>query len=141
MFARILSTLLIPALIACPVVCSEGVCDVTCCSARQPLQACSPVDGTTPHCCQQSQPVNHSPGPQRPSGKAPCHGVCGGAIFEKPVEFNEVVDPFFCALVDIDVGLVLQLTQRQFHCVEHHWYCHGGNHGRSLRTLQMSLLC
>ena len=144
MFARIISSLLIPTFMACPVICSYGVCRTSCCSAKQSLTESCRVNGTTPHCCQQSRPANDEPcsqpSPASPA-KAPCHGICGGAVFEKPVEVDEVANQFFVPLTDTDVAFVVLLTECQSRSAEQHWYCHGGNQGRSLRALHMSLLC
>ena len=64
-----------------------------------------------------------------------------GAIFEKLGELDSVEDSFFLPLADAEVSVSSWLLQCRSPDVAHHHCQSGGNYGRSLRTLYMSLVC
>ncbi len=142
MFGRIVFLLQTVAIIACPLWCGNGLC----CGGqyRSPKQsshqACSVCE--TARCCHRnSLPDRDNRIPCRGPNNSSCQGVCGGAVFEKPIELNNVADSFFLPQIDTEVSFVLQLTACRWRDIEYHSHCHGGNYGRLLRILHMSLLC
>ena len=142
MFARIVSLVQIAAIIACPMWCDSGLCHAgQCCSVKQSAAQVCPVHGTAKCCCnQKSHDNDDNRGPCRCPGKS-CQGVCGGAVFEKPIEVNNASDSFLRPLVEAEISFPLQLAECPTLDVQHHWHCHGGNHGRFVRILHMSFLC
>jgi hypothetical protein len=146
-FVRIVSLIQIAAIIACPLWCSSGLCHagqhcaIDGCSLmeRTTPQFC-PFHGTTRCCCNESSSPRNDHGPCRCPNK-PCQGVCGGAVFDKPIELNDVRDSFFLPLIVTEISFALHVVECRSLDIEHHWHCHGGNHGRALRTLHMSFLC
>lgn len=148
MLARIVSLVLIAAVVACPLTCGNGLCHAgQCCSEMQASDQVCPAHGTAQCCCgRASSDEDHCPsgdrGPCRCPGKSSCQGVCGGAVFEKQIELDGASDSSFLSLVDTDTLLVTRVIERRTaHGAEHHWHRRGGNHGRSLRALHMSFLC
>lgn len=141
MFARIVSLVQIAAIIACPMWCSSGLCLAgQCCSVKQSADQVCPVHGSAKYCCNQESHDDDNRGPCRCPGKS-CQGVCGGAVFEKPVGVNDASDSFLFHSIDVEVAFTPQPTKCRTLNVEHHWHCHAGNHGRFVRTLHMSFLC
>jgi len=142
MFARIVFLLQIVAIIACPLWCGNGLCHGgQCCSSKQSSDQICPVHGTDRCCHTNSSPDRDNRGPCGYPNSSSCQGVCGGAVFEKPIELNDVSDSFFLPKIDTEFGFVSQLAGCRSLDVEHHRHCLGGNYGRLLRTLNMSFLC
>jgi hypothetical protein len=145
MSPRIVSLVLIAAIIACPLWCGNGLCHAGQCCADDacPLieQVC-PIHDTAQCCCETSSSRENSPrGPRRCQNKA-CQGVCGGAVFEKPIELPDAsTDAFSLPLIVISIPFALQPAEHRLLGVEDLPLCHKGNHGRLLRTLHMSFLC
>ncbi len=147
MVSRTVSLVLITTIIACPVWCSNGLCNADqCCAAKASWHQACPVDGNVGSCCERSGSDSdcHRPGktPHNPPCDSSCQGVCGGAIFEKPCELNNASDSFPSPLVVTDVAVVPRSAELCSDDIGHAVYCtSGGNLGRSLRTLYMSFLC
>jgi hypothetical protein len=153
MFTRVVCLMLIAAVVACPMWCTSGLCGAVQCHEAQfhddqihndqcsVAQVCD-QSSDLPECCRQKmqEQSDEAPGPCRCPDKAFCQGVCGGAVFEKPVELDLVAFSFFIAATDVEFAHVPQRIESRLHTVHHHWHSHGGNYGRSLRTLQMSFL-
>jgi hypothetical protein len=134
MFTRVTAFVLALAVIACPLWCVGGLCHDSCCPAKQTTSVYCKKG-----CCEQPA---HSKGqlPAAPVDDSNCQGICGGAVFEKPVEVN--VDTF-CqflppAIVEAPIAWASSL-----HASEDPWHicASPGNHGRYLRALHASLLC
>lgn len=142
MRSRILTLLLIAAVVACPMQCGSGVCFAGDCCPPTGSQLSCEQHGTNDICCEESQPEDdRAPEPQRCPGEQSCQGVCGGAVFEKPVKKLDTTDSLVLQL-DSDLSLGTSLIEcRTANLVEPKCHHPGGNHGRSLRTLHMSLLC
>ncbi len=141
MFARILSQILIAAVIACPLSCSSGMCLSDACGA--PQGNCSLNDSN--HCCQETSTAPES-GSKHVPDRCPiqsCQGVCGGAVFERPIEI-ELLDGAFCLPFGDTpsfavAGLTVESTSRR----EAETPCCFGdsNVGRSLCINHMSFQC
>ena len=139
MFARIVSLVQIATIIVCPMWCSSGLCHAgQCCSVKQSAadQVC-PLHGTAT-CCEKS---SHEDGVPCRYPNKPCQGICGGAVFEKPIELDDCSATFFLPLIHTDIFFAPQLADGAKLDAEHRCQCLGDNHGRSLRTLYMSYLC
>ena len=140
MFARTVSTLLIVAIIACPLLCRDGLCQ-ECCSAKQTSQSTCPVHGTA-SCC--SNKTSHECDDQRPCDDAPhtsaCQGVCGGAVIEKSNELPVAGDTWFLPFSGAIASVASLLAGRQSPAVDCQFNC-SATPGRCIRTLHMSFLC
>ena len=143
--ARIVSPLLIIAIIACPLFCDSGLC-VSCCAASDAIvgQHVASLDRVeSPHqlpscCCEpKAKPQNPPPCPA-PIEKKFCQGVCGGAVFEKPVELDLTAQ--LVAVLSDESSVFACHCDRGTFGVAKHWLCDGGNQGRALRTWHGSLL-
>ena len=68
--------------------------------------------------------------------------MCGGAVLETPRELNDGSDFFYLPLVDTELSVDCQLLDCCNRGLDHDWHSMGGgNPGRFLRTLHMSLIC
>ncbi|MGY8769567.1 MAG: hypothetical protein ACKVH8_14215 [Pirellulales bacterium] len=141
MFSRTILLTLITALIACPLWCASGV--AACCGenlvgfqaslnqvAENVCKNC---------CCEQPTQSTHNDSPQDGSSNSgkPCQGICGGAVVEKPIEFNDAnyttvlqLDTLNWVSVDRSTSTAIS-TECQLGLIS----------GRLLRTLHMSFLC
>ena len=141
MLGRIVSVVQIVAIIACPLWCGNGWCHAdTCCSVKQPSDQFCPDHGTAKCCCKKSSSEHDNRGPCRCPNKT-CQGVCGGAVFEKPVELNDASESHFLPVIDSEISFALQLSECHSLDAEHHFHGPSGNYGRFVRTLHMSFLC
>ncbi len=140
MYMRTASTVLIATIIACPLLCRNGLCQ-GCCAAEQSSQLICPVHGTA-HCC--CPTTSHDGDGQRPCDDGPCksscQGVCGGAVIEKSNDFPVAADAWFLPLSDTSPCLASLLAARQSRADECRFDC-STTPGRSIRTLHMSFLC
>ena len=140
---RLVSILLIVAVIACPLRCGIGYCHAAgCCAVAE--EAASPEYSAAveqPGCCCPRSPLEEeseerSPCPERSS----CQGVCGGAVIDKSTELNATLLCQCLPAFDFDgVAAARQapvqiLANAQRECCD-------GNRGRIVRTLHSSLLC
>jgi len=142
MFPRAVSTVLITAIIACPMWCGDAPCQAgRCCSAEHfSHQACCPVHSTD-DCCGKEKPSDPDNGePSDAPDKSPCQGVCGGAVFAKPCELNVRVSSSFASFVAIESPVAVQSVISRAVGGEP-FLDRGSSHGRWLRTLHMSFLC
>ena len=147
MFTRIVSLLLMAAVVACPMCRGEGVRSAChCCAAdggslqQHSSCACS-VHGTDD--CQCEKPAQNSD-EHTPNGcpkKGSCQGVCGGVVIEKPCEFEEPYAMFLMPPIDSDGSQVSLLAQYRADGLGFHFYISAKNHGRFVRTLHSSFLC
>ena len=140
MFDRLVSLLLTVAVVACPVRCDNGVCHycaVDECGIDKVTDLCILRDAAT-CCCADSREEKGRDVP-RPV-ESNCQGICGGAVFEKPSEFDCADASVSLPLLDTTESIAIPLTRIREVGVEH--YCCSGskNHGRFVRTLHSSLL-
>ncbi len=143
MFGRTVSIALIAAVVACPLSCDIGLCNSgQCCSIGLSSQQASPVHIAAECCCKDACSNSEQPEPCRRPSESFCQGVCGGAVFEKPVEIDDASESAMLFTVDTTDASGTRLLER--HTTDHvgdHCCSHAGNVGRALRTLHMSLLC
>jgi hypothetical protein len=149
MRARIISLVLIAAVIACPLSCGQGVCcDSHSCADddRAAAGRCSETAPAKPAasncgCCDKSPDEGDQPDPQPCPDKSSCQGVCGGAVFEKTCELNSADVTSVLSLYDSDSTSdsphSVYRTDR-FSVLKS---VRAGNYGRFVRTLHMSLTC
>lgn len=146
MLDRIVSIVLIAAILACPAKCGKGLSHhSSCCPEQESSQLQSANPETDCCCCKNESPEGKIDQPPAPFGEPPpcelsCQGVCGGAIIENRCGVDAHIN--FCQLLPDAPELVAvsQLTDFCTHLGDH--FLHGGgNHGRSLRTLHLSFLC
>jgi hypothetical protein len=140
MFVRTVSLILIAAVVACPMWCSNGLCHAgQCCSAEQSAHRACPVHGATRCCCNKHSSDSHDEFPCDAPCESSCQGVCGGAVFEKPIELNDEIDSFLLPFLTAEILPACRLAECRTQNGDH-FYDYGGNHGRILRTLYMSFL-
>ena len=136
MLARLFALILMPAIIACPMTCAVGVCH----GENADSQSQSP---SATHCCCShcGTPDESNPNePADPLRELPCQGVCGGVVFEKPVELNPVVVFDFPSLVAIEIPVVVRSTYQT--ADDDRCDIQGlGNYGRMVCALHMAFLC
>jgi hypothetical protein len=167
MFARILSQILIAAVIACPLSCYSGMCLSDACLSDACLSdaclsdaclsdAClSGASGATHgnssqnasnHCSSCQNTTTPESGSKHVPDRCPmqsCQGVCGGAVFERPIEI-ELLDGAFCLpFGDTPSFAVAGLTVESMSpCEAETPWCFGdSNVGRSLCINHMSFQC
>jgi len=152
MFTRTVPNLLIVAIIVCPLLCRNGLCQWCCSakgcvSARQSSQSTCQVNGTEHGCCHgtaQDGVGQSDEKRQRPCDDAPCEsacqGVCGGAVIEKPNNFPVAAPLWFLPLSDANGPVASLLSDRQTQAAEC-WFDFSATPGRCIRTLHMSFLC
>ena len=147
MFNRLISLVLIAAVIACPMWCGNGVCPAhQCCAAQecsldeQSLASC-PQHGTVDCCRENSSEEHDEDAPCRCPDTSTCQGVCGGAVFEKSCELDGPDIPFFLPMIENDGSIVSLLAHFRTVGAEHHHCLSARNHGRFVRTLHSSFLC
>ena len=139
--ARTVSIVLTLAIIACPIWCGNGLCHAGQCSSAQQSAPQPCPDHEAASCCgDEGSSESNDDCPCDAFCKSSCQGVCGGAVFEKPCEFNDGTDSAFLPLIAAETPVACQLAEWRTLDGDHFLDC-GGNHGRSLRTLYMSLLC
>ncbi len=154
MWNRILSVVLIAAIVACPWWCATGACHAgSCCAA--PPSASQDTPTPTRSCCQASSDCPTSTGPTSagptsdregrestpPQDSQPCQGICGGAVLEKSVEIDDSLNCSFGNIAN-DVSLQTCCVEIGTQFDDSEFVSFGrGNYGRFVRTLQMSFLC
>lgn len=141
MIARVVSLVQIAATVACPISCGSGLCGAGhCCSVGQSVAVdhVCPVHATLACCCEEP---SHNEGIPSRCPQKPCQGVCGGAVFQKPIELKDCSATLFLPLIQTDISFAPRLADCGMPNAEHRCNCHGGNHGRALRTRYMSFLC
>lgn len=143
MFGRIVSLVQTAAIIACPMWCSSGLIHAAqCCTAEQSVAKAACTSGQTAACC--CSETSRDNDDRRGRGQCPlksCQGVCGGAVFEKPVELDDGWGSASCPLVEVEASFRLQLAECRMLDITVPRYCDAGNHGRFVRTLHSSFLC
>ena len=147
MFERLVSLVLILTVIACPMSCSNGTCQVDQCGAHSECsleeQSCvsCPLHGSADGCTENSSQEHDKDVPSRCPDDTSCQGICGGAVFEKSCELNGPDSSIFLLMTAHHRSIASLLTQfrrvsaGQLHCFA------AKNHGRFVRVLQMSFLC
>ena len=141
MLPRIVVSVLILAIIACPLWCGNGSCHAgQCCPATHSVDHICPVHGTATCCCTDKSSDDDDHVPRRCPNKS-CQGVCGGAVLEKPLELDGTDSLLFWPLIEADASIAVQLAESRSLDVVLPGHCRRGNHGRLLRTLHMSFLC
>ena len=148
MLTRIISVVLIAAVIACPMWCGSGVCHTgRCCAAdgssleKQDSYAVCSVHGKKDCGCEKSSRDNDEHGPNRCPGNGLCQGVCGGAVFEKPFKLDGPYLFSFLLLIDSDDSNISLLADYRTVGTGHHHCLSPKNHGRFMRMLHSSFLC
>lgn len=148
---RIVVSVLILAILACPLWCGTRSCHAgQCCpvtqSATQSADAGCPDQGTASCCCaDESSDSDDDHGPRRCPNKS-CQGVCGGAVTVKPFELDGVGRLLFRPLIEADASLAVQRADNRSLKVVPSGHGRSGiqgrgNQGRLLRTRHMSFLC
>lgn len=159
MFSRIVALVQIAAIVACPLRCGSGLCYAEPCGSQEHASATtsSPTtcgEDSSAHCCGNESilsPANANASanehardepssPPCPCSDSSCQGVCGGAVFAKPIDLSTVADSIFLPLVDAQVSVDSQFADSRSQIGEFHWRGSSGNHGRFVRTLHMSFL-
>jgi hypothetical protein len=138
MLNRVITLIVIAAIIACPMWCASGL--VSCCATGETQ---SDQVETAGCCCRHNslgetnKPAsdNHPKSPEKS-----CQGVCGGAVLEKPAQWNHGQDrEFLLPLVcETSVADALMGSPSQPAACDS---LAGGNLGHFLRKLHMSFLC
>lgn len=141
MFHRIVSLILIAAIIACPLWCGVGVChSAHCCSE----ESSEPVQDTCCCCCSdeipEAPPEQDHRCPCDTSKDSECQGICGGAVFDKPITFNFDKD-FLLPLLAVESPSLNPLVPCCPCDGDDHLSLIAINYGRALRTLHLSFLC
>ena len=137
MFARMTVLAQIMAIVACPIWCGNGMCHA--------VQQCSAKSDSTAEpasCCEGSATTGEdSKRNPSPFPTTSCQGICGGAVFERPIELDAVSGSFWPSLIAVPTSDAPQLTECQSIDFEGHWHWQRANVGRALRNLYMSLTC
>ena len=147
MFDRLVSLVMIFAVIACPMCCGNRACHADQCCAtdlcllgKQASPTC-PIHRTIEGCfnetAQDHNGRDHRPCPEKSS----CQGICGGAVFEKPCELTNLEAYFFSPWVDDNGSIVSLLAHFRTSSARDHHGSDATNHGRFVRTLHSSFLC
>ena len=139
-----ISIILIATVVACPLLCGNGVCHAShacpvesCCLDEPALEMC--LRHGTVGCACESTSRDHAPC-QCPN-KEVCQGVCGGAVLEKARELDCIENSSILPLVDRDAIGAVFAKYREGHAEP---LCGGGSVksvGRFMRTLYASFLC
>ncbi len=141
MVARLISLVLMVAIVACPMWCGERLCPAApCCSATPCPRIVCAVHETADCCCEPSSPNKSDPNPSRPANQSSCQGICGGAVFEQLSQVDNFDGSIILPLFDVHASTVSRRSSFRRCDVPTISHC-GGNRGRSLRTLYMSFLC
>jgi hypothetical protein len=155
MFTRIVSLILVAAVIACPLSCGVGLCHLNsqCCELEklgsredqglqedQGLPVVCPSNATRDCCCEKSSNEGQRP-PARCPNKSLCQGVCGGAIFENSCQLNGPHESSFPLLRCTETTFLSLLTQCRAVSFEFPLCVRSKNQGRFVRTRHMSFLC
>lgn len=146
MLDRLVSLVLIVAVIGCPLYCGSGVCHADqCCAAgecnieEQTPVSCS-AHGAADCCCENSSEAPDQDPPSRCPDASTCQGVCGGAVLESSSELDEPDLSFFLPIVDDD-SIVSTLAHSRSVDPGNNRCLSAKNHGRVVRTLHSSFLC
>ena len=145
MLYRLVCFALVTAVIACPVVCAQGLCHAShCCppdkdQLAKDLSAVCPLHSMGRACCPAQE--NDEDAPFRFPGKPRCQGVCGGAVLEKTSEVKVVETSWYLPVAHRDGSVVWLLAH--FHSLGRDCACitGGKNYGRLTRTVLSSFLC
>ena len=130
------SIMLIVAIIACPLGCSNGFCQGHGNHfLSNSVEACI-VDEFD--CCAQS-PSHERRSPSNRPCKTLCPGICGGAVLERPIDLSEGLDTF-SNLETIDHPTARHREHSNIQRAHQPIFPGDRNVGRSLRTLHESLL-
>ena len=159
MFSRIVALVQIAAIIACPLRCGSDLCHAEPCGSQEHASPTNSLPTTcgedsSAHCCcteripsaananaSANEHASDEPSPSPcPCSDSSCQGVCGGAVFAKPVEFSMVTDSIFLSMVDARVSVDSQFADSRSQIGEFHWRGSSGNQGRFVRTLHKSFL-
>lgn len=148
MFARIVSLVLVAAVIACPMWCSYGLCSTgQPCASHEPLSQKQTFDTTSPaqckcECCEEATlPTNDEQCPHRCPEESSCQGICGGAVFEKTCELEDLEVTFLLPQTDSDGLNASALAHSLVVRSEQQHHLGAKNYGRIMRTLRSSFLC
>ena len=143
MSAQVVSLLQIAALLVCPMSCGAGYCaDKACCGTIvQDSTDAGQASENSRGCCQPKpdREADHRSPIRRPESS--CQGICGGAVFQKPVELNIGTAWAFACLADQTVLVSQSDLELRTPEAKYLQLLRGGNQGRLLRTRLMSFLC
>lgn len=146
MFSRIVSLVLIAAVIACPLWCVDGLgLAAACCGNQAETSSCcsgsSCCESAESHTCDLRPGGGQHPDDQPcPCESTDCQGICGGAVLGKSIELDDVDAGFLTAFVDVYAPASAYLSADPLNVEQTHFRS-DANHGRSVRTLHMSFLC
>ena len=138
MFNRVCSLILVAALLACPLSCSLGNCCANQLAAADHVQS-------TPSCCCGSSTCREKQAsdsdnslPQPVPEKAPCQGICNGAVVAEAVNWDDVqlvqIQPL--PVVQIELPALPDRQLMQSLIVDH-----SHSSGRMLRIRYLTFLC
>lgn len=147
MFDRLVSLVMIFAVIACPMCCGNRACHAgQCCAAdlcrlgKQASPTC-PIHRTIEGCFNETAQDHDGRDPRRCPEKSSCQGICGGAVFEKPCELANFEAYFFSLCVDDNDSIVSLSAHFRTSGTRQHHGSDATNYGRFVRTLHSSFLC
>lgn len=147
MLDRLISPMLIAAVIACPMWCGNGVyCSDQCCAGvergpEEPSAALCSHRGLADCCCDPVPTQNDEGTPNRAPDSSTCQGICGGAVFERSCEFSQPDVSFLPPMIEKG-GCISPMLAHVRGVGVSRQHCHSRkNHGRVVRTLLASLLC
>ncbi len=146
-YSRVISFLLVGAVLACPLSCKVGACHIDgCCSggADSACEQCAEAEDACSGeccCCDEASNQDESRGPDRCPKESMCQGVCGGAIFEEPCMLEEADVSFLLPLPDIYRTATTSQLKERTGLPGFSGHLTSKNQGCFLRILHMSLLC
>ena len=137
---RAVCLVLVAAVCACPWRCAGRVCAVTDCCAMRSIGDYEFHAHRSDLCCHaHSAQKLPERGSNRLPGDASCKGVCGGAVIQKPVQFQSLTRQCVARL-DHDAPVASRLFETVAGDVPV-LHAGAGNFGRSLRAVHASFLC
>lgn len=137
MTPRFVASLLISAIVACPMWCGRGFCRGSACCVGQIV-----CEQANDHCCGEQAPADCPQAPSPRSSGASCQGMCGGAVVEAAIDIHDLLGelaslgfltPTPGATNFTDLGFCRARCELPVYSA--------GNQGRYLRALHGSLLC
>ena len=152
MYTRIISLILVAAVLGCPLWCSMGFCQCSPNTIAGARSIAGALSGDTDNCCQppccagatRTAQESHSPngrGPHPEPDSHRCQGICGGAVLQGPCQVSaSELCQFLPALKR--VHYCLQVTQqRKIRASRLPNDNAPANRGRSVRICYMSFQC
>ena len=145
---RTVSLVLTAAVVLCPMWCGAGwVCHIDQCSSTVAYGCADQCEDQlcliheAGRCCGGDLPQDDHDRVPCPCPKYSCQGICGGAVWEKSSELNDLRPECYLPLVDIERSLASLCAQSRIAGFEHGYRDCRSNCGWRVRLLYMSLLC